>query len=134
MDPNAALNTARKAVQIARTGSDSMDGWADDLLEAFEALDEWLTKGGFPPEEWNGKPDQPNQPARSLYEPIVGVGTVTPSIDGVFGYTVYARTAAGEETELARYVGRVIEWQNLKRAAEDKCREYAKAFGLAYFV
>lgn len=51
MDPNAALRTLREMAD------DSLDGDApsvtqSELAEQVRALDEWLSKGGFPPEEW----------------------------------------------------------------------------------
>lgn len=50
MDPDEALEKARDALKrhFARIGDDA----ADDLAEAFEALDGWLSKGGFPPRDW----------------------------------------------------------------------------------
>ncbi len=56
MDPNAALATARRVVTNHRNGEEiDCDPDTDALLElvdAFEALDEWITKGGFPPAAW----------------------------------------------------------------------------------
>jgi hypothetical protein len=59
MDPNAALDTIREAATNLRAQLDSDDpsssaieqeaGW---LAEHFEALDGWLLKGGFLPDEW----------------------------------------------------------------------------------
>jgi hypothetical protein len=61
MDPNVALAKIREAVGELRQSDD--DGvWADDssqigmLLEQFEALDEWLSRGGFLPKDWMPKP------------------------------------------------------------------------------
>jgi hypothetical protein len=56
MDPNATLDALRDAMEAMRSMLD--DGYApdkDDACEAFlkfEALDEWLTKGGFLPTDW----------------------------------------------------------------------------------
>jgi hypothetical protein len=62
MDPNIALEDIRKA--IASTAIDPSRTDFDDVLyqagivafDAFEALDEWLSKGGFLPSAWvNGR-------------------------------------------------------------------------------
>ncbi|UAK38422.1 hypothetical protein K8O93_01055 [Gordonia bronchialis] len=57
MDPDAALANARDA--LARFRKSQADGAllhqnyaAIDLTEAFAALDEWLTNGGFLPASW----------------------------------------------------------------------------------
>lgn len=66
MDPNATLAEARQAVADVRAHQDDE---TDDTVcsaldairvaEAFEALDEWLSKGGFLPEAWAGsRPEQ----------------------------------------------------------------------------
>lgn len=56
MDPDAALTNARSALAAIRAGEDSqgelMTDALDDLADAFEALDQWLTKGGFLPRAW----------------------------------------------------------------------------------
>jgi hypothetical protein len=59
MDPNEALKRAREAIE--RYQDDASLGFntdtrleaADKLADAFEALDEWLSKGGFLPLEWS---------------------------------------------------------------------------------
>lgn len=51
MDPNEALKQAREAVARLKRGNEIDD--AIDLAEAFEALDMWLTNGGFLPEAWH---------------------------------------------------------------------------------
>jgi hypothetical protein len=61
MDPNEALKNARAAlVRFRRAPSPSLDACtaldaADDLADAFQALDTWLTYGGFLPDEWKGE-------------------------------------------------------------------------------
>ena len=68
MDPNATLAQARAA--LARL--DDLDEQEDapyierraecaaDVVDAFRALDEWLTKGGFQPAAWvHGAPSRP---------------------------------------------------------------------------
>lgn len=49
MDPNAVLAKIRAAVEESFTVSDCS---VDDIAEAFQALDEWLSKGGFLPAAW----------------------------------------------------------------------------------
>lgn len=49
MDPNALLTRLRAEVTSHREHG---DGDASALVDAFEALDEWLSRGGFPPASW----------------------------------------------------------------------------------
>lgn len=63
MDPDEALAALRAAIE--EYGN---EGYRDDveteaaasamvvasILEKFEALDEWMSKGGFPPAAWKG--------------------------------------------------------------------------------
>lgn len=54
MDPNATLQALRAALidydqAIRKSVADEA---ADRALEAFRALDEWIAKGGFLPEDW----------------------------------------------------------------------------------
>lgn len=49
MDPNAALEQIRRLVRDQLTACDG-DGY--ELAEAFDGLDGWLSKGGFPPDAW----------------------------------------------------------------------------------
>jgi hypothetical protein len=54
MDPNATLQALRAALSdydqaIRKSVADEA---ADRALEAFRALDEWITRGGFLPEDW----------------------------------------------------------------------------------
>jgi predicted RNase H-like HicB family nuclease len=58
MDPDEALKNAREALArhtAAKQGEYSKDRLAagDDLAEAFEALDAWMSKKSFPPEAWD---------------------------------------------------------------------------------
>ena len=62
MDPNEALYNAREAVASIHNamdedgGLDSFDLDLDDvaqLADAFKALDEWISKGGFLPVLWS---------------------------------------------------------------------------------
>ena len=55
MDPNEALRRAREATRkVFETieGGSELRFASEDLAEAFEALDGWLSKGGFLPESW----------------------------------------------------------------------------------
>lgn len=54
MDPNEALKNAREALIAFHAEEDStlIEEAAGRLADAFEALDEWLMKGGFMPEAW----------------------------------------------------------------------------------
>lgn len=63
MDPNEALKNARAALAALRTRLDDGEeptsdtdaevaDHAGDLADAFEALDGWLSKGGFLPAAW----------------------------------------------------------------------------------
>lgn len=57
MDPNEALANMRRwiaAVNEAKT-RDDLAICAVDLAQAAEALDEWLSGGGFPPDAWSAK-------------------------------------------------------------------------------
>lgn len=58
MDPDAALRVAReRARELLERGADasSLDvaNAADELAEAFDALDGWLSRGGFLPDAWS---------------------------------------------------------------------------------
>jgi hypothetical protein len=49
MDPNARLTDIRRLVTFdGHLMTDEMR----ELTEKFQAMDEWLSKGGFPPEDW----------------------------------------------------------------------------------
>lgn len=54
MDPNDVLKNLRKALAATTCAGDESDAY-DALVaaaEAFEALDEWLRKGGTLPSDW----------------------------------------------------------------------------------
>jgi hypothetical protein len=58
MDPNAALAEIRKElgqVREAIEGDGDLVDSASCLVDAVEALDEWLSKGGFQPDAWRVK-------------------------------------------------------------------------------
>lgn len=56
MDPNAALEAARAQASLIvgrhEAGEEVETGHVELLVENFQALDEWLTKGGFAPAAW----------------------------------------------------------------------------------
>lgn len=57
MDPNKALEDIRDIIgQMDDATSGMMEGLGDALANAFEALDDWLSMGGFPPEQWKTSP------------------------------------------------------------------------------
>lgn len=56
MDPNESLRECR--LRLMYVYEDIGDGFpctdsAERLADAFRALDEWLSKGGFLPEDWS---------------------------------------------------------------------------------
>lgn len=59
MDPDEALKVARVATATIHGAENAMTESyivaAEELAEAFTALDEWLSKGGFPPRGWCGR-------------------------------------------------------------------------------
>jgi hypothetical protein len=58
MDPNEALKTIRRAIKRAEGGREGdlyitvELPYLREAAEAMAALDEWLTRGGFPPDSW----------------------------------------------------------------------------------
>lgn len=61
MDPNVTLETIRDIARQWREGA--IDGRTMDdrtkvaeMVDAFTALDNWLTRGGFQPDEWKFAP------------------------------------------------------------------------------
>lgn len=52
MDPNATLNLIRDALTAANRFEELALEAYQEALEHLEALDEWLSKGGFPPTGW----------------------------------------------------------------------------------
>jgi hypothetical protein len=60
MDPNEALRLVRKAfTNMEQAGEDNDPSrfvmHAEDAREAFDALDGWLSRGGFLPRDWASK-------------------------------------------------------------------------------
>lgn len=61
MDPNEALaelrEAFRKADEAARQGNDARTGlYYGAAADHFEALDDWLSRGGWPPVDWDNRP------------------------------------------------------------------------------
>lgn len=55
MDPDVALTTARSALALVRAGEGTRADHVsalEDLADAFEALDGWITKAGYLPVPW----------------------------------------------------------------------------------
>jgi hypothetical protein len=54
MDPNATLRDIREMIEsLAMSQStDNLLDLGEELASAFEQLDNWLTGGGFLPDEW----------------------------------------------------------------------------------
>ena len=60
MDPNEALKNAREAVQRYNNCNEHVltrVKESEKLVEAFEALDGWISKGGFLPKDWSSFED-----------------------------------------------------------------------------
>lgn len=52
MDPEEALKRLRQLVKI-HMGGDGLDAHEiDRMVTTFQGLDEWITKGGFLPADW----------------------------------------------------------------------------------
>jgi len=52
MDPNATLELIRELTRGHNDGTWLDDAQIDELVEAIGRLDEWLTSGGFKPDDW----------------------------------------------------------------------------------
>lgn len=51
MDPTEALNRIREGVKDYYS-DDWSAGQGDELVQDLQNLDEWMSKGGFPPDQW----------------------------------------------------------------------------------
>lgn len=89
MDPNAAYKNLMSAVSDYEDKRGDAEGdhidAADEMRDAFEALNEWLSKGGFLPDAWK-RPETPPETlsavvtaddAYSLYESLEDDGNGT---------------------------------------------------------
>ncbi len=54
MDPNNTLQRIRELVGKPNYPIELDTAW-DDLTELVESLDDWLSRGGFLPEDWDRK-------------------------------------------------------------------------------
>lgn len=54
MDPNQVLKNARASVARIDESITPSEEDVAALADAFEALDDWLSRGGFLPTEWSG--------------------------------------------------------------------------------
>ena len=52
MDPNEALIQLRRFVALSHAGARFTAEDVDQAAEAAHSLDEWLSAGGFMPEDW----------------------------------------------------------------------------------
>lgn len=54
MDPDVCLQKIRELIVELRGSSkiSTTEACADEISEHFEALDEWISKGGFMPADW----------------------------------------------------------------------------------
>lgn len=48
MDPNETLRELRHLIEI-----NGEENFSEEIAEKFTALDEWLSKGGFLPADWD---------------------------------------------------------------------------------
>lgn len=61
MDPDEALQQLREALSVAREAAEGdsndaeIEAW-QEVGDCVEALDDWLSKGGFLPGGWNPEP------------------------------------------------------------------------------
>jgi hypothetical protein len=68
MDPNEALERLRAAIQRYHVATEMRDhdedrlGEAEQVIEHAQALDEWLSRKGFLPRDWQGQADLPRDP------------------------------------------------------------------------
>ena len=63
MDPNAALKSARECLITACTTDDDeiKEEALTNMMGAFDALDGWLSHGGFLPADWITRPQEARQ-------------------------------------------------------------------------
>ena len=56
MDPQASLDRLRELLVV---GQDLREEDVEEVAELFEALDDWLKRGGFLPREWSKSRSMP---------------------------------------------------------------------------
>jgi hypothetical protein len=82
MDPDVALTRLREHVRLVNdpaTLPALRATRAEWLAEEFEALDDWLSRGGFPPSAWNRPPLSFPQTLDELH----ALGRPTPAVAAV---------------------------------------------------
>lgn len=52
MDPNAALAELRRLIDGPTPEIDSFDDLIDKITPVWQGLDQWLSAGGFLPDDW----------------------------------------------------------------------------------
>lgn len=57
MDPNETLRQLRELLSVNRYGEKIYPDDADRARDLFEALDQWLARGGFLPDAWRSASD-----------------------------------------------------------------------------
>ena len=55
MDIDVALDQARSAIEIIVWNGEEKDDETWTLIESFNAIDQWLIKGGMLPKDWGGE-------------------------------------------------------------------------------
>jgi hypothetical protein len=64
MDPNETLKIIRDLIEeILDPEAPATDTNGRDLAEDVQALDSWLSRGGYLPEAWQPSDDPPSRPA-----------------------------------------------------------------------
>lgn len=74
MDPDEALRNLRAALYVLDRILPSRDEhpmapYVDDALKAFEALDEWMRRGGYIPKDWDQQGRVPKAPPWPVDKP-----------------------------------------------------------------
>lgn len=90
MDPNETLREIRELIRVFDDSDaddkDTAQQVAAGLATKFEALDTWLSGGGFPPEEWREGPD-------ARY--VTGDGQPHASLRAAFGHADEVQASTG---------------------------------------
>lgn len=75
MDPNVALVDIRQLIEIVQDPNVNAAGKITAgrrLAEKFQALDEWLSRGGFPPRDWPVAPPAQSTSLSDLERELTG--------------------------------------------------------------
>ncbi len=67
MDPDANLAEQRRLLRKFRMRGRLTAGEASRLAELADALDEWISKGGFLPAAWNREESRDRAPADAVF-------------------------------------------------------------------